>query len=145
VDGTTIIGGLVVTRDVTEARRTARLLDELHAVLRVTFDHSPIGMGLLTTTGRWVRANPVLQSLLGMDEARLVTGRLQDVTHPEDLAAEQALGAALLAGERDHYVLAKRLLDAAGRDVPVLATTTLLRGSNGEPHGLICQVTRQEG
>lgn len=143
MDGTTLIGGTVVTRDVTAARRDTRLLDELNAVLRVTFDASPIGHALVTTNGRWARVNPVLQGLLGRDEPLLAGGRVQDVTHPDDVAAEAALIAELHAGHRDHFVLSKRFLHADGRDVPVIVTTTLLRGADGAPHGMVCQITER--
>jgi PAS domain S-box-containing protein len=143
MDGTTLIGGTVITRDVTEARRSARLLDELNAVLRVTFDLSPIGHALVTPDGRWARVNAALQRTLGADEAGLVARRWQDLTHPDDLAEESALVAELLAGTRDHYSLAKRFLHADGHEVPVMVTTTLLRSADGQPHGLVCQVADQ--
>jgi PAS domain S-box-containing protein len=62
----------------------ARLADsEQH--LRLVFEHSGVGMAVLTPEGLFLRGNPALGRFLGSDEAELQGKRLADLAHPDDL------------------------------------------------------------
>lgn len=64
------------------------------ARFRATLDSAPVGIAHCTLDGRFMRVNAKLCEILGMDEATLVTRRLQDVA-PGGIAAQTwaALGA----------------------------------------------------
>lgn len=140
LSGAVVVGGMVVTRDVTARRRDQLLLTELHEVFELTFDHSPICQALLSPAGEWLRVNVALRELLGRDEAALSGRSALDVTHPDDRAAEDALLHDVRTGRRNRYALQKRLLHADGRVVPVHLRMSAVRGDDGAVRGLIAQV-----
>ena len=138
--GTLVVGGMIVTRDVSDRRRDQMLITELKEVFELTFDHSPICQALLSPAGQWLRVNPALQELVGRDEPSLVGTDARDLTHPQDRPVEEALMTDLTAGRRSHYGLRKRLLHADGRLVPVDLRMSVVRGEGGAPRGLIAQI-----
>lgn len=140
LSGAVVVGGMVVTRDVTARRRDQMLISELQEVFELTFDHSPICQALLSPAGQWLRVNVALRELLGRDEASLVGRHAHEITHPDDRAAEEALVHDLLEGRRARYALQKRLLHADGRAVPVHLRMSAVRGEDGAVRGLIAQI-----
>lgn len=140
LSGTVVVGGMVVTRDVTERRRDQMLITELKEVFELTFDHSPICQALLSPTGQWLRVNAALRELLGRDEPSLVGRDAREVTHPEDRPTEEALLRDLVDGRRGRYALQKRLLHADGSAVPVQLRMSAVRAEDGGVRGLIAQI-----
>lgn len=138
--GTVVVGGMIVTRDVSDRRRDQMLITELKEVFELTFDHSPICQALLSPAGQWLRVNPALQELIGRSEPSLVGTDARDVTHPGDRPVEEALIADLVAGRRSHYGLRKRLVHADGGVVPVDLRMSAVRGEGGALRGLIAQI-----
>ncbi|WP_026910940.1 PAS domain-containing protein [Patulibacter minatonensis] len=144
LDGTVVVGGMVVTRDVTARRRDQLLLSELEEVFALTFDHSPICQALLSADGRWLRVNGALRELLGREESSLVGRDLREVTHRADRAVEAPLLRALLDGERTRYALQKRLVHADGTAVPVHVRMSAVPGPDGTLRGLTAQILDTE-
>src|SRR5690606_35047584 len=64
------------------------------------------------------------------DELSALT--FQDITHPDDLAADLANVNALLAGEADRFVMEKRYIRRDGSPIWVNLTASLMR-SGGAP------------
>ena len=89
-------------------------LDEARTRFASAFTHAPTGMALVAADGRWLEVNPALCRLTGYDADHLLTMRFDDITHPEDLAADRALVAQTLAGDIDSYDLEKRYVRASG-------------------------------
>jgi PAS domain S-box-containing protein len=139
-DGASVVGGIVVSRDVTARRLTEALLTELTETFELTFDHSPIGQALLSPAGQWLRTNDAFCELLGRDQATLSACSYADVTHPEDLEPEATRVQEMLDGYRDGYDLQKRYLRADGTAVPTHVWVSLVRAEDGTPRGLITQV-----
>jgi len=109
------------------------------AQFRAAFEHAAIGMALLGLDGRWLRVNPALCELLARPAPELLATSSDALTLPDDLAAEQALRAELLAGRRRAYQLEKRYWRADGGAVWVLASASLVRDSQERPLYLIGQ------
>lgn len=101
------------------AERTAALaaLRETEERFRGAFECAAIGMALVGLDGRWIRVNASLCRILGMAEAELLATTFQAITHPDDLGADLALVAQLIAGEIPCYRMAKRYLAGEGRIV----------------------------
>jgi PAS domain S-box-containing protein len=140
LDGTSVVGGMVVTRDVTARRRDQLLLSELEEVFALTFDHSPICQALLSPDGHWLRVNTALRELLGREESALVGRHLRDVTHRADRADEEPLLQALLAGELPRYAVQKRLVHADDTAIPVHVRMSAVPGPGGGLRGLTAQI-----
>jgi PAS domain S-box-containing protein len=102
-------------------------LEEARTRLRNAFEHAPIGMALVAPDGRWISANPALCRITGYTEDELLGLTFADITHPEDLDADTALAARVLAGELDSYELDKRYVRRTGEPVWVRLNVSVVR------------------
>jgi diguanylate cyclase (GGDEF)-like protein/PAS domain S-box-containing protein len=107
---------------------------------RMLFERAPIGMGLLTTEGRWLRVNAALCQMTGYTEQELVSRTYIDVTHPDDVETSADHVARLVAGEVDAYQLEKRYIAADGGVLWVLLAVSLIRDADGAPSLLIAHL-----
>lgn len=156
-----ILGVGTVTRDVSEARRIAEEREQLLAReqearrqaetanaklreseerFRLTIDEAPIGMGLISLDGRFVRVNRVLCEITGYSADELTTLRFQDITHPDDIDTDVALAEQLARGQIPRYQLEKRYVRKDGSIVDVMLSASVLRGPDGAPLNYVAQV-----
>jgi PAS domain S-box-containing protein len=104
------------------------------------FQHSAIGMAIVSTTGRWIRVNKSLCEILGYTEQDLLSSRFQDITHPADLELDMANVQLLLDGKIRSYKMEKRYWGSAGRLVWGLLNVSLVRSQNGQPLHFFSQI-----
>ncbi len=104
------------------------------------FHSSPVATALVALDGTLVRANDSFSIVTGYPVARLVGMRFQDITHPDDLAVDEALLDEVLAGTRQHYQMEKRYIHAAGHEVWVELTVAPVRGPDGSVQNLVAHV-----
>ena len=78
--------------------------------------------------------------MLGYSAEELLRMRWQDLTHPQDLAANDVLVAAALAGETVTFDLEKRYIANHDREVWVSIRNSLLRDPDGTPRYFISHV-----
>jgi len=108
------IGGSCILRNIGEQLRAERELRESEERFRRIFEHSPIGMALITPDGLIFRVNSRLCELLGYPEAELVGSRFAGITHPSDAAHEGDLMRRLRERELQNYALEKRYVRKDG-------------------------------
>jgi diguanylate cyclase (GGDEF)-like protein/PAS domain S-box-containing protein len=96
---------------------------------RAVFQNAGVGVVLSEVDGRFVQANPAFCAMVGYTEAELVGMRFHDITHPEDVARNDALRDEMRAGTRESYHLTKRYLSKDGRVVWGRLTVTAVRGA----------------
>jgi PAS domain S-box-containing protein len=116
------------------AERTAELA-EREAQFRATFDQAAIGCAHVALDGRWLRMNQKICAIVGYTQDELLQKTFQDITYPEDLAADLAYVDQLLAGTIADYSLEKRYIRGDGTIVWVRITVSLRR-QNGEMNQL---------
>ena len=100
---------------------------------RATFEQAAVGMAMVAPDGHWLRANERLCQILGYTRDELLGQRFQDVTHPDDLAADVAQVGRVLAGEIATYTIEKRYLRKNGEAVWVNLTVGLVHKADGQP------------
>jgi diguanylate cyclase (GGDEF)-like protein/PAS domain S-box-containing protein len=123
-------GGLVV---VLVPLLGARLLDETERFMDVAFEQMPVGMALFNTDGEYVRVNKALCRMLGRSADELLGSRDQEVTHPDDRAADLRGAEKILSGELDTWQCEKRFMRPDGDVVWVQANLFFLRDGDGHP------------
>lgn len=126
-------GAVLVFRDVTESRRMLRRLTENEERFRMFFDNAPIGKSMTSPEGFLLRVNPALATMLGYTIGELATISFATITHPDDLPESRECVRALLAGERDNWVMDKRYIARDGRVVWTHVNTRLQRDGKGQP------------
>jgi len=138
--------GLVVESTSRAADLAARLrvvaaLRDSEYRFRVTFEHAPVGMMLVSLggdPGRVLRVNPALCRLTGRTEAELLALNEHDLGHVDAQAAQTALFARLLAGETSDYTATARWRHAAGRDIWVQLSLHAIRYGDASPVYAVC-------
>jgi diguanylate cyclase (GGDEF)-like protein/PAS domain S-box-containing protein len=135
------IGGILINaRDVSERRLAQRREGQAQGRFELAFQRSPIGMALTTIEGRYERVNEAMCELLGRTPSEMLATSVLDTTHPDDLSATVAAAVDLLEGRTQSFSLDKRMVSGDGRAIWTRATTTLLRGDDGQPQHFLTQV-----
>ena len=107
---------------------------------RLAFEHAGIGMALVGLDGRWLQVNEETCRITGRSEETLTQLTFRDVTHPDDLEADEGYAAQLLAGEIQSYSMEKRYLRPSGEVVWVRLTGSLIRDESDAPLHFIAQI-----
>jgi diguanylate cyclase (GGDEF)-like protein/PAS domain S-box-containing protein len=132
VDGT--------VQDLTAQHTAERERDAARDLFESAFSHAAIGMAVAGLDGRWLKVNRALCRMTGWAPQELLERTFQDITHPDDLSADLALGRRLIAGEIDDYQMEKRYLTRGGQHIWVLLSVSLVRDERGAPEHLIGQI-----
>ena len=125
---TRIVG---TVENITERRLAEDALRQSEARFRRAFDHAPYGISLVSPTGQFVMANPKYCALLGYSEAELRQITFQDITHPDDLAADWDAFQRMMAGDASACQIEKRYLTKQGEAIPVIINTAPVYDASG--------------
>jgi len=101
------------------------------------FHCCPIALAHVTPDGQWIEVNQRALDLLGYSREELLGLRFPAFTHPDDVAADRAGRARLLAGEIPQHRIEKRYIRKDGSIVFVYASVSVLRDNSGQPLHLI--------
>jgi diguanylate cyclase (GGDEF)-like protein/PAS domain S-box-containing protein len=138
-DGT-IVRWLGCVADVTDQVDATAALRRSEQQFRLAMEHAPIGMALVDVDGRFLDVNRALCRIVGYDEEQLVGRTFQQITHPDDLAADLENVARLLDGTLDHYAMEKRFVTRDHDVVWVLLAVSLARDETGRPAYFVSQI-----
>jgi PAS domain S-box-containing protein len=114
-----------------------RLTDQLgltrdsEARFRATFDHPAVGIAHMAPDGTWLRINGTLCRILGYPADEALTKSLQDVTYPDDLAADLARMQLVREGKIDSYDAEKRLVRKDGTIIWARKSAGCVRKDDG--------------
>jgi PAS domain S-box-containing protein len=109
-------------------------------VWRLTMEHSPVGMALVSIGGTILSANVALCDMLGFEPDALRSMRFQELTHPDDLAEDLRMVARCLTGEINAYRTTRRCTHADGGTVVGDVSMALLCAPDGTPIHFIVQI-----
>ncbi len=104
--GTDTVG--CIMRDMTESRIIEAQVRESEARWRALYEHAGVGIAQLTLDGQFLRVNPHLCKILGYPSDVMLARNFQDFTHPDDIEANLAHLAELLAGTCQSFTMEKR-------------------------------------
>lgn len=135
------IGGLVLYTEVVTPQVESRMnLEAAEGRYRGVFDQAAVGVARVAPEGRFLEINDRFCLICGYARSELMGLTFQDITHPDDLAADMALVEAVLAGERTAYTMEKRYLTRSGDIVWVELTVALVRNEAGAPDHFISTI-----
>ncbi|GAA1439257.1 hypothetical protein GCM10009641_46540 [Mycobacterium cookii] len=115
-------------------------LAETEDLWRLTMEHSPVGMAIVSPAGAFLTVNAALCDMLGHEPDVLATLDVQSVTHSDDLASDLRLLHRTIAGDISSYRITKRFIRADGAVVIGDLSVALLRAPDGSPVHFIFQV-----
>ena len=105
-----------------------------------TFEHTSIGVALVSLDGHWLKVNRALCESVGYAEAELLARTFHDITYPEDLEPCLENVRRMLAGEIRAFQMEKRYVHARGHLVNVLVDVSLVHDDQDRPLYFISQV-----
>jgi diguanylate cyclase (GGDEF)-like protein/PAS domain S-box-containing protein len=107
-----------------QAERYAKILEERSNALRESeerfrsaFAHAPIGIGLVSRHGKWLKVNHALCKILGYESDELLTMEFQTLLFQEDLGATLIKIHELMAGRIASCQMEQRYVHRTGRTV----------------------------
>ncbi|MEJ7618954.1 MAG: PAS domain S-box protein [Pyrinomonadaceae bacterium] len=123
-----------LTHYIAEQDRIDKALEQSEAQFRSAFDHAPIGMALVSPTGRFMRVNSALRTIVGRREDELLAMNFQALTHPDDLAQTAvSLQHMLEQGDIETRPCETRYAHRDGHIVWVLMSASVVRDINSAP------------
>lgn len=126
--------------DVTGRREVEAALTRSEMQFRVAMENAPIGMALVDLDWRIVEANAAFAELLGTSVGALRGYLMEDLSTPEERAAERLEVDRLLGGGQHRFSLEKRYQRADDHLVWVVLDTALVRTPAGDPDHFVVQV-----
>lgn len=109
------IGGAVLFVEMrTEQIEARRALADSEARFRATFENAAVGVAQVGSDGTILRANNSFARMLGYSAEELKTRTFQDLTHPDDLAANLSVLNRTLDGKAKSYCIEKRYVRKDG-------------------------------
>jgi PAS domain S-box-containing protein len=124
-------GALLFAELWTEQVEARRALIDSEARFRATFENAAVGVALVGCNGSILRANKNLAGMLGYSVEELTAKTFQDLTHPDDLAANLSVLDKTLLGEAENYRIEKRYVRKDGGIVWASLTVGCVRKTDG--------------
>jgi PAS domain S-box-containing protein len=139
--GNPAVGGLIInTRDITDRRKAEESLRQSERLFRDVFEHSPVGILLLSLDGRILRTNARICQLVGYTDPELREKNVMDLTHPDDLDRSAKLLESLQDTGDSVLPIQKRYIAKDGSVVWVEGVTTPVRDGNGAVQYIIAHI-----
>lgn|GEM_PF-1210035 len=112
-----------------ERRRTEVALRQSEARFRNTFNQAAVGMAHLDSEGNYLRVNQRLCDIVGYTADELLSHKLQEIVHPDDIAQLTAAHEQMRAGVIKNIVYEQRLLHKEGAVIWANLTATLIQST----------------
>lgn len=129
-----------IFQDIDKHKRLQEDLRVSEEKFRGSFEHSAIGMALVSTEGKWLKVNKRICNIVGYSEQELLATTFQHITHPDDLSIDLENLHKLLSGEIATYSIEKRYYHKKGNVVWVLLSVSMVRDADGMPLHFVSQI-----
>ncbi len=117
--------------DLSEREKYESALRDSEARFRATFENAAVGIGHNAPDGSWLRVNQKLCDILGYTQDEISKLTFQDITHPDDLAADLDLMARVQSGELGEFQIEKRYIRKGGEIVWINLSVGCVRDADG--------------
>jgi len=129
-----------VSRDITDRKQSEEAVRISEEMFRTAFETSAAGMALHDLAGGYLKVNQRFCEILGYTEPEFLKMNWRDVTHPDDIAATEALDVETVSGVRDNFVTEKRYVHKDGHNVWALVYSAHPRDADGDPKYILGQI-----
>jgi PAS domain S-box-containing protein len=122
---------VALVRDIGARRQAEQALRANEVRARATFEQAAVGIAEVAPDGRWMRVNQRLCDIVGYSREELLSTTFQDITHPDDIAADLAHVQRLVASKVRTFSMEKRYVRKDGGSVWTNLTVSLVRQEDG--------------
>ncbi len=126
--------------EIAERLRAEEALVASETHFRNYYELGLIGMAITSRDKGWVQCNDFLCSMVGYSREELFNRSWAEMTHPDDLAADEEKFQKVLRGEIDGYTLDKRFIHKNGQIVQTALSVKCVRGLDGAPDHFVVMV-----
>ncbi len=137
----------IATQQAEQAEQYAKILETQSEALkeseerfRSAFDYAPIGIGLLSSTGSWLKVNQALTDILGYSEHEFLAMDFQAITLPDDLGLTLVKIHELLSGQKPNCQMEQRYIHKTGRTVWTSWSVSTASDTKSSQPNLIFQI-----
>ena len=123
-----------------EREKTEELLRESEARFRSYYELGLVGMAITSLEKGWIQCNDCLCSMLGYTREELTSKNWAELTHPDDLAADEAQFFRVLQGEIDGYSMDKRFIRKDGQTLQASLSVRCVRNQHGTPEHFVVMI-----
>ncbi|HZF73927.1 MAG TPA: PAS domain S-box protein, partial [Gemmatimonadaceae bacterium] len=102
-------------------------------LLLATFEQAAIGIAHLTLNEEWISVNQRLCEITGYRRDEILQFKVEQLTHPEDMAASLDFIRRIKTGELPEYKMEKRYIRKDGGVIWVNLTVSIVRAASGDP------------
>ncbi|HLM01122.1 MAG TPA: EAL domain-containing protein, partial [Pyrinomonadaceae bacterium] len=118
----------------------SRALAESEERFRSAFTYAPIGIGIVSPDGKWLKINKALSEILGYTEEEFLAREFQEMIYEEDLGDTLVKLHELMSGKAPACQLEQRYLHKRGNIVWVSWSVSATTDHKGERPNLIFQI-----
>ncbi|MEP2776520.1 MAG: PAS domain S-box protein [Luteolibacter sp.] len=126
------VGTVIEVQDITVRKRAEEAVRESEERFRSIFTQTLAGIAEVDLEGRFVQVNARYCEIVGRTEEELYGMRMQDITHPDDLARNLPLFEQAVAGGSS-FVIEKRYIRPDGSFIWVSNSVSVIRDGEGQP------------
>ena len=130
--GELLIANQLLKEEIVERRKAEEAMRLSEEYFRNIFEYSTVGKSITQIDGK-IKTNKTFQKILGYSSEELDVINWQRLTHPDDLARDQANLRSMLSGEYQSKRWEKRYINKNGKIVWVDISSILQRDSDGNP------------
>jgi PAS domain S-box-containing protein len=121
-----------VSMDITDRKRAEESLLRSEAEFRIIFENAAIGMVLVDPSGRFLRANRSLQTMLGYTAEELSIFTFVDATHPDDVTPNLLQFRDVVEAKLNRYQTKKRYIRKNGETRWARLTVSAFRNQDNQ-------------
>jgi two-component system, sensor histidine kinase and response regulator len=123
---------VVLSRDITDRKRAETALQQSEESFRHFFEAGLVGMAITVPDKHWGKFNLRLAEMLGYSPQEMNDLTWPELTHPDDLAADEANFKRVVAGETDGYTMDKRFIRKDGSVLHAAIAVRCERNAQGQ-------------
>lgn len=131
---------LAIGRDVTQLRAVQRQIEISEAKFRGAFEHSAIGMALVSVEGKWLQVNKELSNIVGYSDEELLTMNISDIMVADPADGEFDLQRLLRHDNRESVRSEQRCLHKGGGQVWISVNASLVKDHEEKPLYFVVQI-----
>ena len=129
-----------IARDITHLKQVQQQIALSEATLRGAFEHSAIGMAMISVDGIYLRTNIALSDMTGYSSEKFAGMNIAEITYSEDRNLDTLFYEQLKKGEIETFKMEKRYVCHNGSLIWINVNASAIRDVEGQPLFFIIQI-----